>query len=612
MPSQPPRERSSPTPLWTAATILAVSALLVLLSWTLLTDASRLKDDFRVDTWLIEHQALALRQDHAPSLFLTAAFTAFHPIFAFYGGTLFVLGGAIALVVGSAVAAQVILYMLALAAAYGGWLWLARMAGIRSWRAHAPAVLYVTAPYVLSNVYVRQDLAELVATAMIPPLLASAISILRADHLQAGPAAALAMSTIILSGSHNLTLLWGTTLLSITALALAAGVPQVRQLITTRGMLRIMAVAVPAILVNAWYLVPDLAYHSHTVIAHRIDEWKALLERPGPVVDAKHLFTLGRPSPISDSKLSAALPLLAMVWVVVVAAMSARAQRHSAWWRTIAILSLGSAAVLVVMRNPGILRVLPDPWLMLQFSYRLETFVLFAICGAVIAALAILGRDRHQWLTWLLLPIVVFSIVGAAAQVRDAPRAAQDARVDIDGFATFGLGDYADMSARPLVPDRRARAIDFQRVLVKHGQIDLKLPLQPGQVIYTNLMTPPQMISVQGASVIGRWAASPLAPGWQRRWQLALQIDENATPGQAHVVIREAQTLPIVGGKILSILGLLGLAAHAVAIGRATRRRRRLRSRPDPVVSPPRHAGTGSGTERVKHPRLDSNQRPSA
>jgi hypothetical protein len=587
MRSQLSPDRRSPPPLfWTAATLLAVSALLVLLSWTLFTDASRLEADFRVDTWLIEHQAYALRRDHAPSLFVTSDLVTFHPIFAFYGGTLFVLGGAIALVVGSAVAAQVILYMLALAAAYGGWLWLARMAGLRSWRAHAPAVLYITAPYVLSNVYVRQDLAELVATAMVPPLLASAISILRADRLNPGPAAVLAISTIILGGSHNLTLLWGTTVLSIAALALAAGVPQVRQLITTRGMLRILAVAVPAMLVNAWYLVPDLAYHSHTVIAHRIDEWKALLQRPGPVVDAKNLFTPGRPSPIVDSKLTAALPVLAMAWVIVVAAVSARAQRHGAWWRTIAILSLGSAAVLVIMRNPDVLGVLPDPWLMLQYSYRLETFVLFAICGAVIAALAILRRDRQQWLAWLLLPIVVFSVVGAAAQVRAAPRAPQDALVDIDGFATFGLGDFADMSARPLVPDRNGRAIDFPRGLVHHGQIDIKFPAKPGEVIYTNLMTPPQMISVQGASVVGRWAAPPLTPGWQRRWQLALQIDQNAKSGQAHLVIRETQTLPIVGGKILSIFGLLGLAANAVAIGRATRRRRRLRSQPARVLQP--------------------------
>jgi hypothetical protein len=584
----PPDRRSPPRLIWTAATILAVAALLLLLSWTLFTDALRLEADFRADTWLIQHQADALRQDHAPSLFVMSSLVTFFPIFAFYGGTLFVLGGAIALLVGSAVAAQVILYVLALAAAYGGWLWLARMAGLRSWHAHAPAVLYVTAPYVLSNVYVRQDLPELVATAMIPPLLASAISILRADHLQAGPAAALAASTVILGGSHNLTLLWGTTVLSITALALAAGVPQVRQLITTRGVLRILAVAVPAMLVNAWYLVPDLAYHAHTVIAHRIDEWKALLERPGPVVDAGNVFTLGRPSPLVDSQLTAALPVLAMAWVVVVAAVSARAQRHGAWWRTIAILSLCSAAVLVIMRNPVILRVLPDPWLMLQYSYRLGTFVLFAICGAVIAALAILGRSRQQWLTWLLLPVVVFSVVGAAAQVRDAPLAAEDYSVTIDGFAMFGIGDYADTSAPVRVPDRRARAIDFPRGLVHHGRIDIKFPAKPGDVFYTNIMTPSQMIDVHGARVVGRWAAPPLNPGWQRRWQLALQIDENATPGQAHLVIREAQTLPIVGGKILSVLGLLGLAANAVVIGRASRRRRRrrLRSQPDRVPPP--------------------------
>ncbi len=544
-----------------------------------------------MDTWLIAHQANALRHDHAPSLFLTSSWVAFYPVFAFYGGTLFVLGGAIALVVGSAVAAQVILYFLALAAAYGGWFWLARMAGLRSWHAHAPAVLYVTAPYVLTNIYARQDLTELVGTAMIPPVLASAISILRADRLRAGPAVALAMSTLILGGSHNLTLLWGATVLGIAALALAAGVPQARQLVTMRGLRRVLAVAVPAMLVNAWYLLPNLAYHSHTVIANRLDLWKVYLTHPTFVVDAKYLFALGRPSPFPDTGPHPiyALPVLVMAWVVVAAAMTTRRHRHGAWWRIIAILALVSAAVLAIMSHPRVLLGLPDPWLMLQFSYRLETFVLFAICGAVIAALAILGRSRHQRLTWLLLPILVFSVIGATHQVRNATLATEEAGVDIDAFASFSMGDFADVSIKQRRPERNAQAINFPRALVQHGKIDVTLPVQPGQVLYTNLMVPPQMISVQGARVVGRWAKPPLTPGWQRRWHLALQIDKNATPGQAHLVIREAQTLPIVGGKILSLLGLLGLTANAVVIGRAARRRRRLRSRPDPVIPSPPH-----------------------
>ena len=64
-------------------------------------------------------------------------------------------------------------------------------------------------------------------------------------------------------------------------------------------------------------------------------------------------------------------------------------------------------------------------------------------------------------------------------------------------------------------------------------------------------------------------------PGWQGRWSVALQVDDDATPGEAHITVRGARTLPIVGGRILSALGLLGLAAIAAVIARAGLRRRR-------------------------------------
>ena len=55
------------------------------------------------------------------------------------------------------------------------------------------------------------------------------------------------------------------------------------------------------------------------------------------------------------------------------------------------------------------------------------------------------------------------------------------------------------------------------------------------------------------------------------------KINQDATPGKAHIVIREANSLPIVGGKIISVLGLLGLAANAAVIARGGRRRRQAR-----------------------------------
>jgi hypothetical protein len=448
------------------------------------------------------------------------------------------------------------------------------MAGLRSWRSHVPAVLYVTAPYVMTNIYIRQDLTESAATASIPLLLASGLSVLRADRLRAGPVAALAVSTITLGGSHNLTLLWGTTILGLTAIALAAAVPQVRDMVTRRGLLRVLAIVVPAMAVNAWYLLPDLAYHSHTVIAHRVSEWRDLLGKPGPLVEAKYLFSPGRSSPFPGSGLTVALPVLTIAWLAI-AAVAARARWREPWARTLAVLALASAVVLVVMVHPGLITGLPDPWLMLQFSYRLESFVLFGISGATIAALVLLDHTNNRWSAALLIPIAAFSTFGAARQMHGAPRAKADFAWTIDNFSAFSMGDFADPTLTQRPPVGNTRLVRFLRSDVKHDHIDATIAAQPGDVVYTDLMSLPQMVDVQGARVIGGWALPPLQRNWQGRWSLVLQIDEDATPGKAHLVVREARTLPIVGGRIISILGLLGLTTVAGVIARAGVLRRR-------------------------------------
>jgi hypothetical protein len=569
------RGKAAGPPVRIGATVLGVCGLLVLLTWPLIADTPRLLGDAPVDSWFIAHQADSLRHGYLPSHFLHFDSSIFYSIFAFYGGTLFAFAGIIALVVGSEIAAQAIVYVLALAAAYGGWVWLAHMAGVRSWRAHAPALLYVTAPYVVTNVDVRQDLAESVATAVIPLLLASAVSVLRADRLRAGPFTALAISTIVLGGSHNLTLLWATTILGITALVVAAGVPQARQMVTRRGLLRVLAVMVPAMAVNAWYLLPDLAYHSQTVIAQRIDEWRTMVRTAGPAVDTKHLFSPARTSAFPGSAFTVALPVLAIAWVLV-AAVAVRKQWRRPWARTLMILALLSIVVTIVMTHPRFITVLPDPWLMTQFSYRLETFVLFGIYGAVIAALVLLGPDGHRWLTALLLPVLVLSVLGAIRHVGDVPRQPDEVAWTIDSVSAFGIGDFADarVSARGQVDGASVTA--FKRSDVHRDRLDVTVPARPGEIIYFNMMAISQMIDVQGARVVGRTAlAQPSHPDWQPYWFLALRVDDDATPGRAHIVIREARTLPIVGGWIISLLGLLGLIANAAVIARAAVRRRR-------------------------------------
>ena len=133
-----PQQRVQTSEFFTAPIVraglagLGVPALLVLITWTLLTDASHLSPDFPADAWFMAHQADALRHGTFPSLTLTSPYAAFYPVFAFYGGTLFAFGGMIALLVGSAMAAEIIVYLLVLAAAYGGG------SGSPGWQVYAP------------------------------------------------------------------------------------------------------------------------------------------------------------------------------------------------------------------------------------------------------------------------------------------------------------------------------------------------------------------------------------------------------------------------------------------------------------------------------------------
>jgi hypothetical protein len=92
-----------------------------------------------------------------------------------------------------------------------------------------------------------------------------------------------------------------------------------------RLLLRTAAVLVPALLVNAWFLLPDLVYQSHTVMALRIDDWRGWLQQNAFLVEGRRLFALDRDT--SDPSLSGygafALPVLAMAW----AAAGSRAGR---------------------------------------------------------------------------------------------------------------------------------------------------------------------------------------------------------------------------------------------------------------------------------------------
>ena len=193
---------------------VAIATLAVLLiASPLLFTSDGFAPDFTNAIWLADYQQHVIAAHLHPTLFLqTQQGGVFYPIFAFYGGTLFALTGALAVVLGgSTILAFEVVTLAAIAAAYGGLFWLARQLGVKGLLAHAPAIVFVTSAYYVTNLYGRGAWEEFIAVSMLPLVLAASLRLVR-GRLSVGPVACLVAASAVFSGSHNITLLWGSTL----------------------------------------------------------------------------------------------------------------------------------------------------------------------------------------------------------------------------------------------------------------------------------------------------------------------------------------------------------------------------------------------------------------
>ena len=149
---------------------LLVGLLIVIgLTWPMLSTHSGMAQDWPNHLWYLWRQGLNIERDGMPSLFLSKGTGIFYPFYAFYGGTLYALGGALSVVLGDApVKAYVISYMLGFGSAIGGFYWLARMTGLGRWLAMVPGFLFVSSSYLLTDAYARGAWPEFIAVCSIP------------------------------------------------------------------------------------------------------------------------------------------------------------------------------------------------------------------------------------------------------------------------------------------------------------------------------------------------------------------------------------------------------------------------------------------------------------
>jgi hypothetical protein len=552
-------------------TVVIAPVLLVgLLIWPMLFTNSVFYFDWLRHLWLISQQSLAIRANHMPTFFVSDSRSVFEPIYAFYGGTIYALAGALSLVLGEApVQAYILTYLMAFAAAYGGWYWMGRMANLGRWQAQIPGLVFVTSAYYLQILYFAGDWPAFVGVSIMPLLIASALSVLRGDRMRVWPAIALVASSIVFFGSHSITILWGSTLMLLTALAIVVCVPEARRQVTLVGATRVSGLVIPSLLVNAWYLLPAVAYSSNTWIGSGYGRggvyWQRTLREFMFMASAKHLFTLSRAASVPQYPNTAfSLPILVIVWVIVSIALFLRLGRRNRLWLRLLLITSGMAVLIgVVMTHAGLILALPSPYTMLQYSVRLESFVLLSVTGAVLAVLVLAqsARGKEKLWNWTLVPVLIVSVVGAVEQVGAFP-AAPPGSTRSRQLATYEAErvDYADASPPLLDIEGLLPVIEFPRPV--HGDSESEVVhLPPGQLVDSNIGGGPEFVHITGARIVG------VTPYFTDVLEIGPGIDQSKPGGPTEAIsLSTADGPPIVVGRLVTLAALLTLVGELALV----------------------------------------------
>lgn len=548
--------------------LIPAGTIVLLLAPIPLTDRT-FASDWGNHYWLIYKQGLDIGSLGGPSIYLQSSLGSFYPYYAFYGGTFYAVAGFLSELFDTEFAV-ILAYLGAIAANYLGWTWIARQAGVRSWRMQLPGLIAATAPLAVSNLYGRGGIPEMVASSMLPLVAAAVLSLVREPRLRLRDMAAFVGALVFLTGSHVLTMVWGITFLALlAAISIACHWPFVKE--RAVRLATIAWLALLAACVNAWMLGPAILYHSRTVE-----------NEPDPIIQQGYtsggnLFRILRDAPdLPDitGDVNAALPVLALLWALVCGAI---------FWRLIGPrsralgigLSLTLAVLVVLILDWSLITELPEFLRYIQFPYRLVTYADFCIVGLVTLVLAALerrGASAGSFAAGTALGAIALFSLGISVQQNFEVRSWLGGRGEAlvspvepprSWYAIIQFGDGEAPVVRPTLPEPLTVPVENDI----RDSYTVRYPPGPAGTAQTNIDTGPYLVDVSGATPVGRSEAG----------QMVVRLP--ASPRRSRTVVVSAESGPAVAvSRWISVLALLFcLLAPIAAIAR---RRRRARSGP--------------------------------
>ena len=588
------RARSSgaealPKSVW--VDVLLATAVVLVVTGRVLFTKENFGGDFTNAMWLASVAGRNMVEAGHPNFFINTLNPdtgVFYPFFAFTGGTLYTAIGGIGELIGGHV---LIVYLgfviLVVISAYGGMLWLARELGLRGWLAHMPGLVLVTSAYYVSNLYARSDVPELAATSAIAPLAASVVHLARTPRWRVLPVLAFTVFMVIFTGSHNITLLWGTTIVAVTLLVLwlAMGAPRrlpYRRLITLAGL------GMACAMVNAWFLMPDIAYAPSVVASlppagpgKSIWSITSFFDTPIMLFDPFRL----QPKQSGTAATYVQAPDWFLAWGLAAGALLLwRSSRRSsdqrplrrAWVGVMVSLTL----LLILLLSPQVWEVMPEPFNQVQFPLRLNTYLAYAVAGLVLIGALSLQRavasegstNVVRGLRRALIAACVVSLGLCLWQIWVPRKQLPTAHIYKNRSEAL-VGNHAmpiSWYAGPLYLNRLEPVVIAppERLLLVypnevHGdRFSAWMNVPPGpEPIRTDIGGASNLVHLEGLRWLGR---TP------RGYAVVGRI--NGGSGRVHVTIETAHSSIIEIGRLLSILGVIVILATLLYTGVSARR----------------------------------------
>jgi hypothetical protein len=394
----------------------------------------------------------------------------------------------------------------------------------------------------------------------------------------------------LFSGSHNITLLWGSTL-GVVALVVYWLLSGRSRELPWRRMLAVAGLIALGVGLNGWFLLPDISYAHDTIVSAERVAWSVsgFFNTFGVIFDP--LRTV--PSESGTPALYVQAPVLALIWGLVALPLCWREQRLRAGVAT-ALIVLG--ALLVLIMSSGAWSLLPTVFQYTQFPYRVQTYVTLAIAGLVLVGALALSRradsgraTRSDRALALGLGLVVaFSLALGAWQLWvPNTQGFRTSQTEPNFWKFSGNRDKILRGPQTHLPESwydenqfkdgtlpvlgTTAQFTFSPAQVEDDRLAGSVSLPPGlQPVATNITGGPYLVHVGGgARVVGRTPEGNL-------------VLERTTSGSQPVPVELAARLgaPVVLGRITtaaSAVILLGLALAAVI----RRRRRRSAAHPN-------------------------------